>query len=808
MSSEIRKVIREILAPAVVFLPCVALMAAEPAFAAPQSAAQSSSSAQSAPATQNKADPPQNTESSSISTSNGKLKQVVIVAAEKAVATVSPLKFEHVSPGSSVVDVLNNVPGFNSRALGVGGFIVSGTAFTLDGFSSSQVGSTFDGVPDLNTFLGGLYGEGDQPIGQAVVPMDLSGAHVYSGASTQSQSSIDDLGGTIAFQPAMPTKNFHVDVSMNGGGYAGGGSVAQETFAVNSGAFSSFNGLDILAKYQHTLVHGPYDNVVARLNSYYLSAVQPTSSGEVKLVALLNAANGQPPTYVPAPLLAQHGYNYNFPSNVTFTNQATQSSFVALSAKSLLSPRMIGEIKAFYVGTDNDRTAWSNPIYNNQYAGYQYDLNDTLKSCTALNAYEKYAPNPVPTTAYPNVYNCDVATAKFGSAAAGTAYQRYIQNYSEMGAMGHLTLLLHDNTVKVGASGFIAPMLSEEAWYGSWPVPIGTSGYNMAWLEHDGQTWMQAYIEDNIRLMGGKLHIYPGIKWTRLKMFANDDQGYYYDFSGSVTETYKYLEDSLGVNYAFTPQLDAYVNWGQSTKPPNISALYGNIGASQMPVQPTTKPEKVNNIDAGVRFKNARYSWEVAFFNRDFTNIFSSTYSDITGITQTTNAGKALFQGGTIKGEVALPYHLQFEGNVGYTHAVYTESFTNVSGTSFTNGMWRPNIPVVTGHLELRYENGPWYASAIEHYTGSEYVENYETGVTTHYQLGGYGTLNLNGAYTWNINGSTLKSLKFEVHVDNAFNRHSPFYSAGLDTTSTPNFLWMIYNEPLFASLDIKASFF
>ena len=124
-------------------------------------------------------------------------------------------------------------------------------------------------------------------------------------------------------------------------------------------------------------------------------------------------------------------------------------------------------------------------------------------------------------------------------------------------------------------------------------------------------------------------------------MYSNDDQGYYYDYSGSVTETYKWVERSIGVNYAFTHDLNVYVNYGQSTKPPDVSALYGNIGESPQPVAPTVKPEYVNNIDAGIRFKNAAYFWDVAFFNRDFNDIFSETYSDVTGITLTFNAGKA-----------------------------------------------------------------------------------------------------------------------------------------------------------------------
>jgi iron complex outermembrane receptor protein len=805
MSIEIRKVVRQILAPMAAVVPCMALMAAAPAIAAAQNGDQSSSSQVT-------------------SISPKKLKQVTIVAAQEAVATVSPTKFEHVSPGTSVVQVLNNVPGFNSRALGVGGFVVSGSAFTLDGFHSDELGTTYDGVPDINTFLGGLYGQGDQPIGQPIVAMDLAGANVYSGASTQSQASIDNLGGTISFMPALPTPQFHVDVSATGGEYTGGGSMSNGILAVNSGAIGALDGMNVLAKFGHTLLHGPWDNVVERLNSFYLAAVQPTSSGEAKLIVAVNNANGQPPTNIPAPVLAQYGHYYNWPMNVSYTNQATDNTFVDLSVKSLMNSYMIGEVKAFYVSSNNDRIAWSNPIYNNHYAGYSYDLNDTLKSCSALNGYN--SSTPVPGQPFPETYDCATAEAMFGSPAAGTAYQHYMQNYAEWGAKTNLTLLLPDNTVQLGLMGIQAPMLSEESWFGNSSAPIGTTGYNMAWLEHDGQTWVQGYLEDNISLLNHKLHIYPGVTYYRLAMFANDDQGYYYNYSGEVSETYKWVQESLGANYAFTPQLNVYLNWGTSTKPPNISALYGNIGASPIPVPPSVVPEKVNNIDAGIRFKNARYEWEVAFFNRNFQNIFSSNYSDITGITTTKNAGAALFRGFTLKGGVILPRHLELTGNFGYTSAKYTKNFTDVNGVAFTDGMPRANVPEETANLDLVYSHGPWYGSLNYHYIGSEYVASKEYGITCtpdapvatstgahpstcrSAKLSGYGTLNLNGSYLWAIDGGVVKSVKLDLHVDNLLNNQSPFYSSGFDQASTPGFLWQVYNLPLFVGVTATASFF
>ncbi len=810
MSSEIRKVVRQILAPMTAVVPCMALLAAAPAFAAPQSTHHSSASGQP-PLEASTSDPPP----SSAAPAAGQLQRVLIVAAEKAVATVNARKFAYVSPAASVTAVLNNVPGFNSRALGVGGFVVSDTAFTLDGFPSSELGTTFDGVPDINTFLGGFFGNGDQPIGQPLVAMDVSGAHVYSGASTQADSSIDDLGGTIAFEPAMPSKHFHVNLGITSGVYSHGGTEMVDRMSVNSGAIKSLHGLRMVAKFQRTRINGPWSNVDEHMDSYYFAALQPTSTGHVKLVALVNAANGNTPSYVPAPILAQKGYDYNFPMNVSFQNQETQSTFVSLSAKSLLNSYMIGDVKAFYAGTDNDRTAYGNPIYANGFDGYSSDLNVTFKGCSDLNAFFSAPP-------YPEAYDCAAATSQFGSPAAATAYQRYIQNYSELGAMGSLTVLLPDNTVKVGASGFNAPMLSTESWYGSWPVPANRTGFNAAWMEHDGQTWMQAYVQDNIRLLGGKLHIYPGAKWTRLNMFSNDDQGYFYQNSGSITKVYTYFEDSIGVNYAFTPSLNAYVNFGQSTKPPDVSALYGQIGGQQQPLPVVVKPETVNNIDAGLRFKNSRYYWDVAFFNRNFTNIFSSTYNSLSGITLTTNAGNATSRGFTVGGGVQLPDHFQLEANGGYTHFVYTKNFCDVScnplnpsqGGFFLNGMWRPNIPAETGNLEIAYDHGPWYASVQEHYTGSEYVSNYFTGVTTNTQLGGYGTLNLTGAYKFNVHTAVLKDLKLEVHVDNALDRHAPFYSPGIQVYdpsagySGAPFMWEIYNTPLFASLSLTASLY
>ncbi len=801
MSIEIRKAVRQILAPMSVVVPCMALLAAAPGIAAAQNGDQSSTDQESAVT----------------------LHRVTIVAQEEAVATVNPIQFTHISPAMTPISVLQNVPGFNSQAIGPGGLLVGDNLFTLDGFSSTQVGTTYDGVPIINTFLGGVYGAGDAPF---VTPMDMSQVStvkVYSGANVPSKTSVDSLGGTLAFEPALPTRDFYLALSGTGGMYQGGGTERRYGVSVNSGALDGWGGLNVLAKIQQTKFNGFWNEVNGQINSYYLAVVQPTSSGKVSLVALENddSAPNIPDGPIPQPLATS--FRYNWPTSAGFKNQGSHATHVILTAKSLLNPRMIGEVKAFYSGTTNNRTAWSNPIYstaNNPtntpgsnpggiYNGFSYDLPVTFKSCNALNGYVF---NGDPNT-YPNVYNCAAATAKFGSAAAGSAYQHYVNNYSNTGALGNLTFLLPDNTVEAGAMYYVANALSEESWYGSYPSPI-ISGYNMAWLEHDQQLFFDGYLQDSIALLDHKLHIYPGVKWNHLSETANDNMGYFYRYSGSVTGVYSWVEPSIGVNYAFTPDWNAYVNFGKSSKAPNISALYGVISSQspplgQIPGPIGVQPEYVANVDAGIRFNNGVYKWGISIFNRNFTNIFSSNYNDITGITVTYNSGTADFKGVNLDGMVALPYHLQLEANANYTSAKYTSNFTNSNGATVTSGQWRPEIPVVSGNVFLNYSNGPWYASLNGHYTGSEYMQDFNTGVTTPYQLGGFALVNFAGAYTWRMEARTLQSVRFELNIDNIFNRHAIYFSQVAEPPQVvTTYNWVAYEPPLFAGLSVTAKFF
>ena len=69
-------------------------------------------------------------------------------------------------------------------------------------------------------------------------------------------------------------------------------------------------------------------------------------------------------------------------------------------------------------------------------------------------------------------------------------------------------------------------------------------------------------------------------------------------------------------------------------------------------------------------------------------------------------------------------------------------------------------------------------------YIGSQYIQDYNEGETTPYQLGGYGTLNFDGDYNWVLDNKTLQSVTLELHVDNMLDRHAIAYSPGAQLTT------------------------
>lgn len=710
-----------------------------------------------------------------------KLETVEITAnLERAVSTVDEQTVKFAPPSSNVLQVLTNVPGFNVLTQGPANLSAGDNIFTLDGFSSNEVGTTYDGVPQINLGRGGFFGQGDD---HAITPLTLGevgGVKVYSGSNTPSENSIDSLGGTIEFLPKMPRKTFRAGLEADYSSYDGGGDINTEGASIDSGSLQGLNGLRVHAAFHHIVEKNFEQNVRGTVNASYLSLVQPFDSDQSKLSLIVsnNTESGNPPDKVPQPLLDQFGRNWFWPTNIYAEWEKTRATNVILGLDSLVNDYTMADIRLFVSDNRNDRTAYGNPATANPskgggtYLGYR--IPESIKSCSALTGYG----------ANYDTYNDSAAQAMFGSCAAGSAFQRYLDDYKGVGGRADFTLMLPYDTVGFGGLVDEFHDTSQEYWYGSAPVPT-TIGLNDAWYEEDTVQYLDGYLQDDVALWDKRVHFYPGVKLVRTHVGAMDAQGYYYGYGGQAGKSYAFTEPSIGGRYDFAPDWNAYVNWGRSEKAPNVSAFYSLIGSAPSPAPVTVKPEYVNSIDAGIRYAGDWGKASVAVFNRQFQDIFSYSYDSSTGVTNEYNAGSARYRGFTFKFEKHFEDGLGLYGNYGMTHAVYTKGFTGDNGT-VTAGQWRTDVPKYTANLGADWGAGPTYLRLTDHLVGSQYLA-YESGETSPRQLGSYQVLSALGSYKWEPAGAAY-GVKFELFIDNLLNRNyaigANIHGAAADYTS------------------------
>ncbi|MEY2340483.1 Plug domain-containing protein [Acidithiobacillus sp. IBUN Pt1247-S3] len=114
---------------------------------------------------------------------------------ERGTGSLTKELVKHASPNENFQSILRNIPGFTVISTGPGNLTSSDSTFSYQGFNSDQMGVEFDGVPLINTFRGGITGQGDD---HALTPIGMgqfSGVKVYSGANTPSETGINALGG-------------------------------------------------------------------------------------------------------------------------------------------------------------------------------------------------------------------------------------------------------------------------------------------------------------------------------------------------------------------------------------------------------------------------------------------------------------------------------------------------------------------------------------------------------------------------------------------------------------------------------------
>ncbi len=668
------------------------------------------------------------------------------------------------------------------------------TSIYFRAFNSGQFSETYDGVAVNDIFNGGVTGQAENRNNVLITPNNMGAVQIYRGINNPSVNSYNSLGGTINFNPRLPTADFGGEIGTSYGSFGTYGWHA----TVNTG---DWGGLRQIVSVEQTGSRGWINDSGDYNNNLYWGATFKAGRDlDLTNLFLANSNRGAAVFNMPLPLLDQYGPTYQWPHDWTNSQIHDTNVLEIFGAKWRATGSVVVENKVFFSRNEYLRTSFSNPLYQES-ASQPYQLEDTPQS----------GPGPGFWVGSPNGPGYD-PNAVFGSLAGGTDFHFYGYTTTAVGDTPTVTIDLPGNDLTLGGNLTHGRLHSREYWYGSEPVPQVT-GYNDAWDEHDSRTLASMYIQDVIALMGDRLHLTPGVKYVHAQTSDNDAVGIFYSSAGSVSDSEHFVSPTLGANYQVDERINVFAAFGKNTKLPDISAYYGsiqfpNFQTAAVIVQPQLKPEHVDDFELGMRLHSGSFSMEVNAYKENFRDTFVTLSNPATQLTLYQNGGSSVYQGFEAQfmnnfEHMAIPGAIEAYLNLARNQAHFTSSFNSdytggngINGNSVTAGTPLAGVPQNLVSAGGTWKYAGWRANAEARFIGRQYLDQVYSGTASSATIGGHMIVNAGLSRTIRL-GSANQTLRVGLNVDNLFDRRylNTGYTDNADF-SGQNFVRGIYAAP------------
>lgn len=671
------------------------------------------------------------------------------VISAKVVRTASPMK--------NAQTILAGKPSINAFSNGPNG--VQST-ITFRSFNSGEFSETFDGISLNSAFNGSATNAASERNSIPLTLNDVSGINIYNGINNPSVNSYNSLGGTINYQPRKPSKIMGGSIGMGYGSF----NTFQWNALFNTG---SIDGLRSLIAYNRQTSNGWLDNSGNQNTNYYYAGMLPYNHGQSRLSAyvIVNHNIGYSPHSVPQSLLQQYGYNFNWPLSWNYTTNDDTSLTAIVGDKTVINEHVIMNTKIFAQNDNYHRTSYSNPAFSQSANQPYYLLNPALSSSFWLT---------YPT---PPGYN---PGAIFGSTQNGTDYQYYEGVNSTLGFTPSVQLLLPYNNVTIGGNITYSLRHDGKFVYGSFAVPH-IAQYNNLWDEHDSRLLTSVYVQDNMSLLHGKVHITPGIKYLYANTVSSNDIGIFYPIGGSVGNSQAFTSPTIGISYTPYHNLSIYGSWGRNIKFPNITAYFANIAEKNangqyQSVPVTVTPEYVTDYELGMRYRNHGFMGSINAYREDFTNTFVDTINPSSSLATTTNGGSSRYDGIELSLAQNLGHfllgHWEANANYSYNKAVFTSSFASTYAGEVQSGQPLANVPKTMFNVGI-----DWYLHHLQahingKYVSTQYVSQLFSGTPSSLTIPAYFLIDAGIMDTIPVNNRYAKSIKLSLNIDNLLDRH------------------------------------
>ncbi len=718
---------------------------------------------------------------------------------------------------------------------------------SIRGTRGLEIAATLDDVPMQDLLNGGTTGY----LGNRFTLDQIDGVTIYPGVAYPDKSTFGTIGGTIAYSSLRSGPDFALDVS---------GSIASfntyaEGFVLQSGAVDSplgtgDNAARVLLSYQNLQSAGYVDYTPARYNNMEFAFDKPYADGLSKFQAtvLFNTGSGalqSEPT--PGPLLDAYGRFNNYAPNQLFERE--QDSYLTIYAKddTYINDAVNAGFSVFYRNSDSTYQNWEDPEIAengsppNIYPAVTVPINYYYPDQFGIGPGGYYVPGRFTYNANiflsnPKACPADLAALGVGQSPCGLNAQSGAAHTDSYGLQPHVTLLLPQNTIKIG--GLVAKETEPTPTSYIWGTPNipQVNGYNQFQPNGYGggsqRTIYLAYAQDKIDLFGDTLHLTPG--GTLEATFSSNKAS---DFALSETnpnypdgivvyipsyKLHKFDRDALPFfNVSYDLDKVAPVLAGTS-----FYASYGTsaLFAPTTDFGPTTTggvpyASIVHMYEGGVRYDTSKLLLSLDYFyqkvDRDFGYYVSS---GITGANQNFfgNGGVREFKGLESAATWQITPHWQLFANGSYLLAKYlatNPAFSTIGEDQYglaIKGTPISGVPKFLANFGVDYEtaqvwlDGDAFSARFSgQYTGQQYstydlndtqvVPPYPTSETQgdtvtdlHHQLPEFAVFNLLLDYTLPTPQlAVVKHVKFELNVQNLFDeRYWQYYYSQIAPTN------------------------
>jgi iron complex outermembrane receptor protein len=643
--------------------------------------------------------------------------------------------------------------------------------FSIRGVRGLEVAETFDDVPMQDLLNGGRTGI----IGSRFTLDQIDSASIYPGVAYPDKNTFGTIGGTIAFTPKQPEKDFSVDLF----GSVGSFNTYETGLVLNTGALDGLLGTGdnaprVLLTYTNLQTGGYIDDTAARYGNLMFDAVKPYDDGlsTVEARILYNTGNGAPlsePT--PTPVIAADGPWSNFPDADVRQRENDKYYTAILKDKTYINDYINVGVTAFYLGSDQTYTAYESADFLDSNAPQPYTgipWNNQGPGVFGIGQGGYYLPGYFtynPAVWLNNPKYCSAAAASYGSASpCGLNSENFFTHTDTYGIRPTIDILLDQQAIKLGGLLAKETQPTPTSFVGGAPNIVDQPGYNQ--FQPNGynggsqRTIYQLFAQDKVDFFDNTLHITPGATLEGTYSSNHAD-----NFAFTCQQTGPYCNDNQ-VNsgaIAYVPSYKLH-KFDRDTLPffnvtydldkilPNAAgtSVYASYGTSAL-FAPATDfisnatgsvpaASIVHMYEVGVKYDTSKLLLSLDYFyqkvDRDF-GFYEGSGPD-SGANIFTNSGQREFKGFETAFAWQATPNLTFAGNGSYVLAHYLVTdlaFSTIGEDQYgfaIKGSPISGVPSFLGNLSADYhikdalrDDDAFSARLSMQYTGPQY-ETYD----------------------------------------------------------------------------------